>query len=103
MRLPAIAFLILSLASANAQIPWDIEIIKGDAIGNEPGFSNSFSPINSPNYFELGWVYVEQPDGKRNRATKMLDYKTMTVTNLVVPMDKFPASHRSEERRVGKE
>jgi hypothetical protein len=24
---------------------------------------------------------------------KMLDYKTMKVTNLIVPMDKFPASH----------
>jgi hypothetical protein len=91
---PAAVLLILSLASAaNAQIPWDIEIIKAEAIGREPGFSGGFSPINSPNYFQLGSVTVEQADGKRANSLKMLDYKTMKVTNLIVPMDKFPASH----------
>src|SRR5688572_22685744 len=90
----ATALLILSLAStSNAQIPWGIEIIKAEAIGREPGFSHGFSPINSPNYFQLGRVTVEQADGKRASAMKVLDYKTMKVTNLVVPMDKFPASH----------
>ena len=89
------ALLILSLASpaTNAQIPWDIEIIKPEAIGREPDFSYSFSPINSPNYFQLGRVTVEEADGKRTSLLKMLDYKTMKVTNLIVPMDKFPASH----------
>src|SRR5258705_11857053 len=95
--------LILSLASpaTNAQIPWDIEIIKPEAIGREPGFSYSFSPVVSPNYFQLGRVTVEQADGPDSyrgaSLLKMLDYKTMKVTNLIVPMD------RSEERRVGKE
>jgi hypothetical protein len=91
------ALLILSLAS-NAQIPWSIEIIKPEVIGREPGFEYAFSPINSPNYFQLGRVTIEQadgPDGHRRRASvmKVLDYKTMKVTNLIVPMDKFPASH----------
>ena len=95
LKTTATALLILSLASptTNAQIPWDIEIIKPEAIGKEPGFSHSFSPINSPNYFQLGRVTVEQSDGKRASLLKMLDYKTMKVTNLIVPMDKFPASN----------
>lgn len=91
----ATSLLILFLASAaiHAQIPWTIEIIKADAIGTEPGFSSSFSPINSPNYYQLGRVNVEQADGKHATMLKMLEYKTMKVTNLIVPMDKFPASH----------
>ena len=95
LKTTATALLILSLASpaTNAQIPWAIEIVKPEAIGREPDFSYSFSPINSPNYFQLGRVTVEQPDGKRSSLLKMLDYKTMKVTNLVVPMDKFPARH----------
>ncbi len=95
LKTTATALLILSLASpaTNAQIPWDIEIIKPEVIGREPGFSYDFSPINSPNYFQLGRVNVEQADGKRASLLKMLDYKTMKVTNLIVPMDKFPASH----------
>jgi hypothetical protein len=89
------ALLILSLVSPaiKAQIPWDIEIIKPEAIGTEPGFAYAFSPINSPNYFQLGRVTVAQADGKPANSMKMLDYKTMKVTNLVIPMDKFPASH----------
>lgn len=95
MKTTVTALLILSLASpaTHAQIPWDIEIIKPEAIGREPGFSHVFSPINSPNYFQLGRVTVEQADGKRASLMKMLDYKTMRVMNLIVPMDKFPASH----------
>jgi len=94
MKTTATMFLVLSLVSlASAQIPWNIEIIKSEAIGKETGFSHGFSPINSPNYFQLGRVTVEQADGKRASLMKMLDYKTMNVTNLIVPMDKFPASH----------
>jgi hypothetical protein len=95
LKATATALLIISLASpaTNAQIPWDIEIIKPEVIGREPDFSYGFSPINSPNYFQLGRVTVEQADGKRASLLKMLDYKTMKVTNLIVPMDKFPASH----------
>lgn len=95
MKTTAAALLILSMASPAiyAQIPWDIEIIKSEAIGKEPGYSATFSPIKSPNYFQLGRVTVEQPDGKHVSLMKMLDYKTMKVTNLIVPMDKFPASH----------
>jgi hypothetical protein len=95
LKTTANVLLSLSLAStvANAQIPWDIEIIKSEAIGREPGFSYGFSPINSPSYFQLGRVTVEQADGKRVSLLKMLDYKTMRVTNLIVPMDNFPASH----------
>ena len=99
LKTTATALLILLLASpaTSAQIPWDIEIIKPEAIGSEPGFSASFSPINSPNYFQLGRVTVEQADGPDSHRDaslmKMLDYKTMKVTNLIVPMDKFPARH----------
>jgi hypothetical protein len=98
LKTTATVLLIVSVASAptNAQIPWDIEIVKSEAIGKEPGFSYDFSPINSPNYFQLGRVIVEQGDGKRISMLKMLDYKTMKVKNLVVPMDKFPASHMQE-------
>lgn len=85
-------FLMLSLTT-HAQIPWDIEIIKAETIGQEPGFSAAFSPINSPNYFQLGRVAVQQADGKWTSLMKMLDYKTMQVTNLHVPMDKFPGGH----------
>ena len=84
--------LFLSLA-AKAQVPWDIEIIKPEAIGKEPGFSYGFSPIKSPNYFQLGRVTVQLENGKGANLYKMLDYKTMKVTNLIVPMDKFPADH----------
>ncbi len=76
-----------------AQIPWDIEVIKPEEIGSEPGFSYVFSPIKCPNYYQLGRVNIEQADGKRANQLKMLDYKTMKVTDLIVPMDKFPASH----------
>ena len=99
VKTTATAFLILLLVSpdSNSQIPWDIEIIKSEAIGREPGFSYSFSPIASPNYFQLGRVTVEQADGpdsyRRASLLKMLDYKTMKVTSLIVPMDKFPSSH----------
>src|SRR5215510_13658976 len=94
MKTAATALLLLSLASPSiAQIPWDIEILKAETIGNETGFSPAFSPINSPNYFQLGRTTTEQADGKRTNLYKMLDYKTMKVSNLVVPMDKFPASH----------
>src|SRR5690348_16610050 len=94
LKTTAIALLVVAASLAvHAQIPWDIEIIKPEAIGKEQGFSYDFSPINSPNYFQLGRVYVELPDGKRASVRKMLDYKTMKVTNLIVPMDKFPASH----------
>src|SRR5688572_9585279 len=100
LKTTATTLLILSLAmsATHAQIPWDIEIIKAEAIGKEPGFSHGFSPINSPNYFQLGRVTVEQADpiaigSKRVSVLKMLDYKTMKVTDLIVPMDKFPASH----------
>src|SRR4026207_1378970 len=95
LKTTAAALLILSLASpaTTAQIPWNIEIIKPEAIGREPGFSPVFSSINSPNYFQLGSVTVEQANGKRASLLKMLDYKTMRVTNLIVPMDKFPAAH----------
>lgn len=95
----AAALLILLLASpaTNAQIPWDIEIIKPETIGLEPGFSPAFSPVSSPNYFQLGRVTVEQADGPDSyrgvSLMKMLEYKTMRVTNLIVPMNKFPASH----------
>ena len=96
LKATSTALFILSLASlsTHAQIPWNIEIIKPEAIGSEPGFSPSFSPINSPNYFQLGRVTVEQADGKSASLLKMLDYKAMKVTNLIVPMDNFPASHR---------
>jgi hypothetical protein len=89
------ALLILLLASpaAKAQIPWDIEIIKSETIGKETGFAPDFSPINSPNYFQLGRVVVEQTKGKYVVILKMLEYKTMKVTNLVVSMDNFPAGH----------
>jgi len=99
LKATSTALLILSLVSpaTNAQIPWDIEIIKSEAIGREPGFSYSFSPISSPNYFQLGRVTVEQADGpdshRRASLLKMLDYKTMKVRNLIIPMDKFPANH----------
>jgi hypothetical protein len=86
------AFLILSLA-AHAQIPWDIEIIKAEAIGKEPGFGYGFSPIKSPNYYQLGRVTIQLENGKGANLYKMLGYKTMKVTNLIVPMDKFPKSH----------
>ena len=90
LRTTLTAFLILSLVSpdSNAQIPWDIEIIKSEAIGREPGFTYSFSPINTPNYFQLGRVTVEQANGQRTSLLKMLDYKTMKVTSLIVPMDR---------------
>lgn len=97
MNLKKIAtFLLVSLASfgTQAQIPWDIEIIKPEVIGMEPGFTNAFSPINSPNYFQLGRVTVEQADGSRASMMKMLEYKTMQVKNLIVPMENFPMSHR---------
>jgi hypothetical protein len=95
LKTTAAALLILSLASpaTKAQIPWDIEIIKPEAIGKEPGFGYGFSPINSPNYFQLGRVTVQLENGKGANLYKMLDYKTMKVTNLIVPMDKFPAGH----------
>ena len=74
LKTTATALLVLLLASAtNAQIPWSIEIIKPEVIGTEPGFSYGFSPINSPNYFQLGRVTVEQADGKRISVQKMLD------------------------------
>lgn len=93
LKTTATLFLILTWAPAlRAQIPWTIEIIKPETIGLEPGFSASFSPINSPNYFQLGRVSVQQ-DGQYTSLMKMLDYKTMRVTNLQVPMDKFPAAH----------
>jgi len=99
LKTTATAFIILSLASpaTNAQIPWDIEIIKSEAIGREPDFSYGFSPIKSPNFFQLGRVTIELADGPDSHRgaslLKMLDYKTMKVTNLIVPMDKFPAGH----------
>jgi hypothetical protein len=95
LKTTATAILILSLAAfvTKAQIPWDIEIIKPEAIGKEPGFGYGFDPINSPNYYQLGRVTIQLENGKGANLYKMLDYKTMKVTNLIVPMDKFPASH----------
>ncbi|HYG49783.1 MAG TPA: WD40 repeat domain-containing protein [Flavobacteriales bacterium] len=85
---------ILFLASTtHAQIPWDIEILKPEAIGNEPNFGPDFSPINSPNYYQLGRATIMLENGKGANLFKMLDYKTMKVSNLMVPMDKFPAAH----------
>lgn len=92
-KILSILILLLISPSIQAQIPWEIQIIKPEAIGREPNFTQSFSPINSPNYFQLGRVFVEQADGKRVSMLKVLDYKTMKVTNLIIPMDKFPASH----------
>ncbi|HWA35648.1 MAG TPA: hypothetical protein VG737_16010 [Cyclobacteriaceae bacterium] len=88
------AIITLALSSyVNAQIPWEIDVIKSETIGTEPGFSYAFSPINSPNYFQLGSVTLEQSNGKRANFRKMLGYKTMKVSNLIVPMDNFPAQH----------
>jgi len=91
----ASALLILSIASSaiKAQIPWDIDIIKAEAIGKEPGFGYGFDPIDSPNYYQLGRATIQLENGKGANLYKMLHYKTMKVSNLVVPMDKFPASH----------
>ena len=91
----ASVLMVLFMASplTHAQIPWDIEIIKRESIGEEPGFTYSFSPINSPNYYQLGRVTIQQSDGRYTSLMKMLDYNTMKVTNLNIPMDKFPASH----------
>jgi len=88
-------WLIFVSASINSysQIPWEIEIIKPEAIGLEPGFSYSSSPLNSPNYYQLGRVFVEQADGKRKMVFKVLEYKTMKVIDLHVPMDNFPTTH----------
>lgn len=101
LKTTATTLLILLLASlaANAQIPWDIEIIKAEAIGKEPGFGYGFSPINSPNYFQLGRVTVQLENGipiaiGSANLYKMLNYKTMKVSDLIVPMDNFPQSHR---------
>lgn len=90
------ALLILLLASTaiKSQIPWDIEIIPAEAIGKEPGFGYGFSPIETPNFHQLGRVTVIQANGKGANLYKMLSYKTMKVTNLIVPMDNFPQSHR---------
>jgi hypothetical protein len=87
--------LILLLASSaiKAQIPWNIEIIKAEAIGREPGFGYGMDPINSPNYYQLGRATVQHTTGEYVNLYKMLEYKTMKVSNLVVPMAKFPASH----------
>jgi hypothetical protein len=95
LKILAASLMVLSLVSppTHGQIPWDIEIIKPEVLGKEPGFAAAFSPINSPNYFQLGRVNIEQTDGTRAGVMKMLDYKTMKVTNLIVPMDKFPAGH----------
>ena len=88
------ALLVLLLATtAKAQIPWDIEIIKAEEVGNEPGFGYGFDPINSPNYYQLGRVTIQLENGKGANLYKMLDYKTMKVKNLIVPMDHFPAGH----------
>ena len=48
MKTTATALLILSLSwhITDAQIPWDIEIIRAEAIATEPGFMHDFSPIN---------------------------------------------------------
>ncbi len=96
LKTTATALLILSLASSviKAQIPWDIEIIKAEAIGKEPGFGYGFSPIETPNFHQLGRVGVIQANGKGANLYKMLNYKTMKVTDLIVPMDNFPQSHR---------
>jgi hypothetical protein len=98
LKTAATLLLILLLPShvTWAQIPWEIEIIKQEAIGNERDFSPAFSPLNSPNYFQLGRVAVQQADGKYVSVMKVLNYQTMKVTNLIVPMDKFPASHMEE-------
>ncbi|MBL7899103.1 MAG: hypothetical protein JNJ99_11265, partial [Crocinitomicaceae bacterium] len=76
-----------------AQIPWEIEIIKPEEIGNETGFTQSSTPINCPGYFQLGRVFIEQPNGKYVALLKILEYKTMKVINLTIPMDQFPAGH----------
>ena len=71
----ATALLLQSLASftASAQIPWDIEIIKAEAIGKEPGFGYGMSPINTPNYYQLGRVTVQLENGKSANLFKMLE------------------------------
>ena len=57
--------LLLSLVSyLNAQIPWDIEIIKGEAIGTEPDYGYGMDPINTPNLYQLGRVTIELANGK---------------------------------------
>lgn len=90
----AIALLVLSLAAPaiRAQIPWDIDIIPAEAIGREPGFSYGFSPVNSPNYYQLGRTVAQQADGKYPNLYKMLEYKAMKVKNLIVPRINFRPS-----------
>jgi hypothetical protein len=50
-------------------------------------------PINTPNYYQLGRVTIQLANGKGANLYKMLNYKTMKVSNLIVSMDKFPAEH----------
>jgi hypothetical protein len=94
LKITAAALLALSLIApaAKAQVPWNIDIIKAEAIGKEPDFGYSFEPINSPNHYQLGRATVLR-NGKGANLYKILHYKTMKVTDLIVPMDNFPASH----------
>lgn len=89
-----IALLLLLLPTfLSAQIPWEIEIIKGETIGTEPGYGYGMDPINTPNFYQLGRVTMRLENGKGYNLFKVLNYKTMQVSNLIVPMDKFPKEH----------
>ncbi|HLP11837.1 MAG TPA: WD40 repeat domain-containing protein [Flavobacteriales bacterium] len=93
MKTPTLLLILLLAFASKAQIPWDIEIIKGEAIGTEPNYGYGMDPVKTPNYHQLGRVTMQLENGKGYNLYKMLNYTTMQVSNLIVPMDKFPAAH----------
>jgi hypothetical protein len=81
------------LSKSSSQIPWNISLLKGEMICNQPGFGYGFLPLNGPNFFQLGTVNEEMPDGSRESKLLMLDYKTFKVREIILPKSKFPAEH----------
>lgn len=92
-----IIFIFLSLllpgASVQAQIPWDILTLEPEEICANPGFTQSWQPLNYSRYMRLGYVNTKLPNGKRASIKKVLDFDNMKVLDLVVPMDSFPEGH----------
>lgn len=76
-----------------AQVPWEIDIIPPEMISTEPGFRYGFSPINEPNYFQLGSVITTLPNGDREWKHKVLEYESMQVRDVIIAKRNFPESH----------
>jgi hypothetical protein len=81
------------ISPASAQVPWDIGIIPPEMISTEPGFRYGFSPVNEPNYFQLGSVITTLLNGDREWNHKVLEYESMQVRDVIIAKGNFPESH----------